>query len=165
MDLGTTASGTVVWCLSNPATAAGAKPVSLFIKRLTARGNYIGIAGATRVPIGFARATGTAAGGSGNAATTSLAPRRAGTEAPIALFRWGPTAITGMTPDTPGDFKTVMIPSQIGPEISEELVTDNLNMEVNDPLEIAPGTSLIATLRGISIAGTGAVIDVEWGEK
>src|SRR6185369_7279558 len=102
MELGTRASGSVIFCLSNPATAAGAVPKPLYIKRMSIKSGFSGVAAATKINIVVNRATGTAAGGTANASTTGIPARRAANAGQsVALVRYGPAAVTGMTDATP----------------------------------------------------------------
>ena len=163
MELATLASGSVIWSLSNPASAT--KP--LRIKRLTTDSGFSGIAAATKIPIALNRATGTAAGGTANASTTGI-PKRRGAglgDAPAALLRWGPAAVTGLTDATPeGIIKSTMIDHQNGPMVWDELIEDIKDLERTDPLEIAPGTSLVLRTGAVSVAGSAIGVDVEWWE-
>jgi len=170
MELGTLASGSVIFALTNPATAAGATPKPLLIKRVSIRTGFSGVAAATRINLALNRATGTAAGGTSSAATTGIPHRRGSgkSDDSISTLRWGPAAVTGLTDATPeGLIKASMVNHQNGPMVWDELIEDVKELEETDPLEIQPGTSLVLRTGGASasVAGTAVAVDIEWTEK
>lgn len=160
MDLATTAADSVLASLSNP-TGSGC---TLLIKRISARLGFVGTPAATGISFGLARATGTAAAGSGSASGATIGKRRPSNADAVALWRYGPTPITGLTPDGVADFKTTFLNHQVGPTLWDEIIEDVKEMEETDPLAIIPGTSLIIRNRTISIAGSRASFDIEWAE-
>lgn len=160
MAMGTTAANSCVFALSNP-TGSGR---NIRLKRLAAKLGFAGTAAASMVDYGVTRATGTAAAGSGNASGASIAKRVPGVPDSVALLRWGPTAITGLTADAPGDFKTTFANNQNGTPYWDELVADAQRQEETDVIVIAPGTSLAVFSRTISVAGNSLVLDIEWDE-
>jgi len=86
----------------------------------------------------------------------------------VALIRIGPAAITGLTDATPeGKLKSSMVNHQNGPMVWDEVIEDVVDIERTDPLEIAPGTSLVVRTGGASasVAGTAVGVDIEWTEK
>ena len=161
MDLGTTASGTVIAALNNPAGSGK----NLLLKNAAYRGDFVGTPGLTRVLVSVNRATGTAAGGTGSKSGTGIAKRNPGHATSIASFFWGPSAITGLTDASPeGVLKSVSIPSTLS-TVAEDIIEDIKDFSTTDPLVIVPGTSLIFRTASISIAGTGFGIDLSWGEQ
>lgn len=155
MTLGTLAANSCMAALSNPATSG----VVLMVKRVHAVAGFAGTAAATFLPLALSRATGTAAGGTGNASTTSIPKKSPASASSAALWRWGPSAVTGLTDDTPADFATGMANHQVGTPSEQVLFSDK-----DDPLIIAPGTSLAVRNRLISVAGTNVAINIEWEE-
>lgn len=155
MTLATLAADSVIAALSNPSTSG----VVLMVKRVHAVAGFAGTAAATLLPLALSRATGTAAGGTGNASTTSIPKKSPASAASAALWRWGPAAVTGLTDDTPADFATGIVNHQNGTP-SEQVLFENRD----DPLLIAPGTSLAVRNRLISVAGTNVAINIEWEE-
>jgi hypothetical protein len=160
MELGALASGSVIFALNNTSPSK-----SLFIKRLSCKLGFVGTPAATRVPIGFARATGVPAGGSSSIAAGVAAKRNPGGQPSIASLNFGPVAITGLAADAAGDFKTTFINHQRGTPLWDEPGSDIKDAALVDPLVIGPGTSLIATTRAVSVAGSGLSVDIEWGEQ
>lgn len=155
MTLATLAADSVIAALPNPSTSGKV----LRVTKVHAVGGFAGTAAATRVPFALTRATGTAAGGTGNAATTSIPRKSPASDASAALWRYGPAAVTGLTDDTPGDFSTGQINHQNGTPSEMVLFADK-----DDPIVIAPGTSLAVRTRVISVAGTNLAINIEWEE-
>ena len=160
MDLGTTASGSAIACLSNPAGSG----ITLIIKRISARLGFVGTPAATGISFGLVRGTGVAAAGSGSASGATIGKRRPSSDNAIALWRFGPTPISVVADDSVGDMKTVFLNHQVGSPLWDEVIEDVKEMEETDPLAIAPGTSLVIRTRTISIAGSRASFDFEWSE-
>jgi hypothetical protein len=162
MALGTTAADVCIFSLTNP---TGSKKV-FRVTRLPAKGGFSGTAASTKVDFGICRATGTAAGGTGTKATTGIAKRDTGVPDSVALVRFGPAAITGLTADTPADFKRSFINHQNGPMEWEEMIPDRSGgSNVNDAVDLAPGESLAVFTRvSASVAGSSLSVDPEWDE-
>lgn len=160
MDLGTLASGSCIAALSNP-TSSGR---TILIERSTLRTAFSGTPAATGITFGVTRATGTAAGGTASKSGATVARNRPGVANPVALWRYGPAAVTGMTDDGVGDFKTAHLAHQNGTMAEFELIENIENIEDGDPIAIAPGTSLIVRTREISVAGSRVSIDIEFTE-
>ena len=159
-DLGTLASGSCIFSLSNPAGSGK----NIRLRRLTARCGFVGTAAATKLDFGVCRATGAAAAGTGSKATTGIAVRNGGSS--IATMRYGPAAITGLTPDAAGDFRTAHLGHQVGPVQEFDLLEKDPENRVNwDPVVISPGTTLAVFTRSISVAGSGLEIDADWYES
>jgi hypothetical protein len=160
LDLATTAANSCLAALSNP-TGSG---LILLIKRISARVGFVGTPAATGIAFGLTRATGTAAAGSGSASGATIGKKRTTMANAAALWRFGPTPITGLTDDGVGDFKATFLNHQVGPVTWDELVEDQRNLEELDPIVVLPGTSLVIRNRTISIAGSRAAFDFEWSE-
>ena len=158
LDLGTTASGSVIFALNNPSTTKSA-----FVKRLLAMLGFVGTPAATGIDFGICRATGTAAAGSGNASGSSIAKNGGGPDS-FCTVRWGPTPITGLTPDAPGDFAGAFLNHQIEGAYPVEIIRDDLREQYADEFILLPSTSLIVITRTISIVGSRVAFNVEWAE-
>jgi hypothetical protein len=158
-DLSTLASGSVIFALNNLSTTKAA-----FVKRLLATLGFVGTAAATGIEFALARATGTAAAGSGSASGANIARKGAGSPNPFCTVFWGPTAITGLTPDTPGDFFSTFLNHQVGSPLAVEMIREDLREDFAEEFSLAPSTSLIVITRTISIAGSRAAFAIEWGE-
>ena len=162
MDLGTVAANSCLFALTNPVGSGR----SLLIRRLVARGGFVGAPAATKIDFGLTRATGTPAAGSSSKATSAIARRNPGNLDGIATFKAGPTPITGLTADTPSDFKTWHIAHQVGPVLEWDLIHDEPErMDAYDPFVVLPGTSLAVFNRTVSVAGSGLEIDCEYSER
>lgn len=161
MLLGTLAANSCIMSLSNQ-TGSG---VNIIVKRVAAKLGFAGTAAATKVDYGLCRATGTAAAGTGgNTDGTTIGKRNPGSAASKALMRWGPAAITGLTADGVGDFKTTFANNQNGTPYWDELISDNQRRNETDPVVIVPGTSLALFTRTTGVAGSGIAVDLEWDE-
>jgi len=160
MDLATLASGSVVFSIENP-TASGKQ---IYFKRLRSELGFSGTPASTRLPFGICRATGTGAAGTGSASGANVGKRSGGPNS-AAIVRWGPAAITGLTPDAVGDIASTFLTHQVGQPIDREIVGDTQDLpKTEPPIVIAPGTSLIVITRAISVAGSFASFDAEWSE-
>jgi len=160
MLLGTLAANSCIMSLNNPAASGK----NIILKRVAAKLGFAGTAAATKVDYGLTRVTGTAAAGTAAKATTGIAKRNPGVPDSIALFRNGPTAITGLTADTPADFKTTFANNQNGTPYWDELVCDNQRRQETSPIVIVPGTGIAIFNRTIGVAGSGIAVDLEWDE-
>src|SRR5690349_17635257 len=130
MELGTLASGSVIFSISNPATATGAVPKPLYIKRMSIKSGFSGTAAATKILLTINRATGTAAGGTANASTTGIPARRAANAGQsIATIFYGPAAVTGLTDASPELLlKSSLVNHQNGPMVWDEVIEDIKNI-------------------------------------
>ena len=162
MDLATTASGSVIASLTNPAASGR----NVILKNVSAKGDFVGTPGVTRVIININRANGTPAAGSGSKTGSNIPKRAAGCADSIAQFFFGPTPITGLNDlATEGIMKAWSIPSQVGTTVDADLIEDVKNIQETDCIVIVPGTSIVVRLGSISIAGSGAGFDFEWSEQ
>lgn len=161
MDLGVLAADTPILALSNPAASGK----NIIIKKLTARCLFIGVAALSKIAFGVTRATGTAAGGSGNASGATVGKRNPGNLNAKALLRWGPAAITGLTPDAVNDVKTFLMVHQNVAPVEYVLMDGQDIPQTSDPFVIVPGTSLAVYTRDASIAGSIVAVNVEWSES
>jgi hypothetical protein len=160
MELGTLASGSVIFSIANLDTA---KVITM--KRLKSVQGFSGTAAATAIAFGLLRATGTPAAGTGNAVTSAIGKQDPGSPDSIAEVRWVPAAITGLTPDSVADFKSTLLTHQNANLLADELIVDNQQSPPEDVIKILPGITLCVITRGVAVAGSKIGFDAEWGEK
>ena len=160
MELGTLASGSVIFALNNLSTT---RPVS--VKRLLAEKGFSGTAANSGIEFGVCRATGTPGGGTGNIAAGANIPKvGAGGPNSFCSIYYGPAAITGLSPDAAGDFAQTFLIHQVGQVIPVELIREDLREKWADEFVLAPSTSLVVITRTISVAGSKIALSVEWAE-
>lgn len=162
MELGTTASGALIYTLKNK-EAAGGK--TIILKRLKAISGFSGTAASTAVTFGITKiASGTPAAGSTTVATSNIGQKNGHGIDSIAELRYGPTPITGPTdPTAAKDHKCAMITHQNGYTTSEDLYTDQ-TPDRSEPFVLKPGEILAVYTRSVSVAGSKIGFDTEWGE-
>lgn len=161
MSLGTTAADSAIMALVNPADSG----VTIWVESVSARLAFVGTPAATGIAFGVTRAAvGTMGGGSGSKTGSSIAKKRTTMADSAAAFYYGPTPITGLTDDTPGDFATTHLAHQVGSPFYDELIEEIEDFDDADPIVILPGTALVIRNRTISIAGSRASFDIAWAE-
>lgn len=162
MALGTLASGSCIASLENP----NASGKNVYLTRVSVVAGFSGTAAATNMGFGVSRSTGTGAAGTGSKATTAIAKRNPNDAAnSVCTFRYGPTAITGFTNDTPGDFRSFFLNHQNGSPFDVEPLADlPHNAYAMDGTLILPATAWTLFTRTISVAGSTVAVNLEWVE-
>jgi len=161
MELGTLATGSVIFALNNLSTTKAA-----IVKRLLASLVFTGTPANSGIEFAISRATGTPGGGTGSIAAGANIPKRlAGGPNSFCSIYYGPAAITGLTPDTPGDFASVILGHQVGITQDIEILREDEVEQFAATFTLAPSMSLIVITRTISVAGSKAAFNIEWGEQ
>lgn len=160
--LGTTAADTCIYSLKNP----GSQLVEIILRKMQILCLFQGTSAATGQSFGISRNTGTAAGGSATKATTGIGKSDTAMGNSIVEVRVGPTAITGLTADTPADLYLVHLTHQVTNMAIYDLISDMAKASEKDPqFVILPGITLgIRTRVAASVAGAIMIVNAEWEE-
>lgn len=162
MTLATLAANSCILSIDNPALSAK----TYYFIRLFLTTSFSGTAAATYVPFSMSRGTGTSAGGTANKTAAAIGKRDTTVANSTATFRYGPSAVTGMTDDSAGDLCCGVIGHQVGQNAFYEFIPTCIrtNEYLRNGLKVVAGTSLTVRNRLISVAGTIVTISAIWME-